>query len=1351
MILVKQNQPLTIKRLSKVLSRDTTVEENSEIDLIANSGVQFLDFEINFESDKNPANEINFESDDLNTYPAYVKFGKFVKISGMGDHFARLRLNRAQDKYIVDESLDYEQSREVVEEFDSENDVRVLESLKLFNGVWFPVPYFNKGKMEGPANWARARIINLSEARQAEEKGGRYHLTLAFDTTVDNSQDNEALHNAPSSVDIDTSFTFRDGIEATSLLNGKNGISFVSEWIKSIMKEIYPLSTNNPAEKAKATTDDDQYIKNRVYEKHYLNVLAFIKHFFMPNDIQLIHFDKTHTETDSSLDVSLILDIGNSRTCGLLVEEGTSMLSSSDTFPNSTPLIIRDLNAPEHVYSGAFASRIQFQRANFDFNYCSDISSRLDAFKWPSLARVGTEATKLAAMAKGNEGNTGLNSPKRYLWQINDTPKSEWKFNTTYYQTPVYRRNEKNEKLYFDLLKNKEGEKAATYLPVSKFLNSTGDALFASTGDDSQLKANYSGKSAMTFMLIEIILQAMMQMNSYYYRSSMEDHALPRKLKSIVLTTPPSMPDVEREIFRSCAYQAIGVIWKAYGYDPTPANEFHYVEKARLMFPEVPQIFLKWDETLAGQMVYLYNETQRVFNGNCKSFIKEIRRPDADGRFNEISRPKSSNLIASSVSARIASIDIGGGTTDLVIADYSFPDRKCEESTDYDNGNFSEEVSNQNASIQIREVLRDGFKIAGDDLVLDIIRNYIIPKLGSNEELSKIIGNMSGQDVKNRKNRVQTVEQIFSKVAYRILSRIESLEKVPAGHTDISVEGTVEDFILCKDKCNLEMLNNPNDEVVLEEGKKAVDESVIEYLNNQLGKDYDLLSRKLVFDLYQINYDISRGENSVISKCLNYLNTIVNSYCCDVLLLTGRPSKIPGLRRFIERKSSLSPYRIISMHNYKCNGWYPSFGVKEGRIGDPKSTVVVGALLGYTKIADANKLINFRINTNPLPSSTPMRYFGALDNESMLHKNEVLYRFSTKAEQLFESELSEPVEKRSSKYDMDTIFTKAGADVVKNIPGITRPDDDGNLKFNTELPLKLGYRQFYDPHFDSAMLFSVGLYNDVNDLQKVKDTKEWIIPDDVDFTDEYYARLDKELFSKLRAVDTNNQKEYIQECLSKMKEAFDTGKIALESMNSQDAKNIEAQFEASAQKYGDDEANNAKIGGMSKLFGADKKRAELKEQAIANYKASYQGDLENTIAQKKDANKKRQRMLFLRTLSSLLEPCIASYKDDQLRRLENAKKSMTGNVDGKMRYDLKIQGQTYEGKQACTGSPVYGCIKFMRDEDPDNAPSIFLMKIEDATQSDCNKTPIKEFLNLRLKTVSGDDEEYWNNTGLLLK
>ena len=51
--------------------------------------------------------------------------------------------------------------------------------------------------------------------------------------------------------------------------------------------------------------------------------------------------------------------------------------------------------------------KIQFQKANFDFNYCSDISSRLDAFVWPSLVRVGTEAKHLSANSAGNEGNTG--------------------------------------------------------------------------------------------------------------------------------------------------------------------------------------------------------------------------------------------------------------------------------------------------------------------------------------------------------------------------------------------------------------------------------------------------------------------------------------------------------------------------------------------------------------------------------------------------------------------------------------------------------------------------------------------------------------------------------------------------------------------------------------------------------------------------------------------------------------------------------------------------------------------------------------------------------------------------------
>ena len=42
-------------------------------------------------------------------------------------------------------------------------------------------------------------------------------------------------------------------------------------------------------------------------------------------------------------------------------------------------------------------------------------SGRSDAFLWPTIARVGHEAGRLASLRRGIEGATGLSSPKRYL------------------------------------------------------------------------------------------------------------------------------------------------------------------------------------------------------------------------------------------------------------------------------------------------------------------------------------------------------------------------------------------------------------------------------------------------------------------------------------------------------------------------------------------------------------------------------------------------------------------------------------------------------------------------------------------------------------------------------------------------------------------------------------------------------------------------------------------------------------------------------------------------------------------------------------------------------------------------
>ena len=123
--------------------------------------------------------------------------------------------------------------------------------------------------------------------------------------------------------------------------------------------------------------------------------------------------------------VDLVLDIGNTRTCGLLVEEhpGQGM-----NLTDSYPLALRDLGRPEVTYARPFESRVEFARASFGRDTISRRSGRAGAFAWPSPMRVGPEAVRLAASRQGNEGATGLSSPKRYLWD--ERPNTQgWRFN----------------------------------------------------------------------------------------------------------------------------------------------------------------------------------------------------------------------------------------------------------------------------------------------------------------------------------------------------------------------------------------------------------------------------------------------------------------------------------------------------------------------------------------------------------------------------------------------------------------------------------------------------------------------------------------------------------------------------------------------------------------------------------------------------------------------------------------------------------------------------------------------------------------------------------------------------------
>ena len=67
-------------------------------------------------------------------------------------------------------------------------------------------------------------------------------------------------------------------------------------------------------------------------------------------------------------------------------------------------------------------------------------------------------------------------------------------------------------------------------------------------------------------------------------------------------------------------------------------------------------------------------------------------------------------------------------------------------------------------------------------------------------------------------------------------------------------------------------------------------------------------------------------------------------YRTDLLLLSGRPSRLPAVRDCLREAAILPPHRIVPLHLYRVGQWYP-FRDYQATIADPKTTACVGAML----------------------------------------------------------------------------------------------------------------------------------------------------------------------------------------------------------------------------------------------------------------------------------------------------------------------------------------------------------------------------------------------------------------------
>ena len=920
------------------------------VKLIKNSGIQFMDFGL----------KLDFDSEDPERQ-AYWKehgTGRFIQSSlkpvppsddsedtGVSSKFSWKRLVRdPSDSYYCDPG-------DIDTPIDESVKAEVKDAVSLFDGEWLPLPFFSKvtrDKAEdhkktisdnefnkGPGNWARFRIARITDRADIRRSGYTHLLTIAFDTRIFDSTGVDYKSGIPRDTDIRNGCSFAFACYSCDNEWYLQPGDWVDRWIRYVY-ESCRLRSSDPNISKRTKIDFD--IERGQYNKDYLNLLALIHDETVVPDVKIAENERRSDHKDV-IDVNFILDIGNSRTCGIMIEKHPD---DPTGFSQHYELEIRDLTRLERVCRKPFASRIEFHKASFG-NEIYSFRSGTRTFLWPTMVRVGPEASWLAGKTIGNEGISGLSSPKRYLWDGSESGQV-WQFNRGGAETE---------------------EKAAVCQPMSDLISREGEPLFTFKEGDGEavFRPYYSKRSCMTFMLTEIISQAICQMNSPAQRWNMTNRDLPRVLKSIVLTVPPSMPKQEIDIYRNCVRKAVGLVWQCMGWIPEDACDvdFSTEESRQKYWPFLPDVVIDWDEAVCGQVVYLYNEIVKNYKGDADLFIAKESRADSPDR----------------KALTVATVDIGGGTTDLVINRYSL-----------DSG-ATENLRSNGAYITARQIFHDGFKLAGDDIMQIIIQTCILSSVQqdllsrgmSQERVSYLMQTLFGGTnivrQQDRTKRVQFNAQVFVPVALRILSDFEKYNPSDP-ETDAAIDGkTLRD-------------------ILGDNGGQLPDRNVLDYadrpLRIELDDDrYSILNAVLAVDFAWLFKEFIRTDNKSkfqkILKIFGIFSEVIDSSNCDVVLITGRSSKLPGVRAFFNANLSLPASRIIGMYHYHTGDWYPFNDI--GYIEDPKTSAAIGAMLCY--LSSTVSVKDFRLTSKRIETYSTIKFFGPITGEDELKHENIYY------------------------------------------------------------------------------------------------------------------------------------------------------------------------------------------------------------------------------------------------------------------------------------------------------------------------------------------------------------------------
>ena len=444
---------------------------------------------------------------------------------------------------------------------------------------------------------------------------------------------------------------------------------------------------------------------------------------------------------------------------------------------------------------------------------------------------------------------------------------------------------------------------------------------------DFGLRNSFSRKSLMTFVFLEILSHAHTQINSFDFRSDHDNTNQPRKIRKIVITCPTAMSSAEQLILRTTAREAAAVFQRFTLEKYTV--QWNESELEVGVVPSVRDLKLKmsdiddrrdwgYDEATCCQLVFLYAEIAERYLNNCEDYFGLYGKHRADLPGYEDKK-----------SLTIGSIDIGGGTTDLMICAYK-----------YDNSG--------KALLTPVPLYWESFNLAGDDLLKDIIQKVIIEGKITDEKFRGAVGVLQNELIsRGIPNISEKLNNFFGEDSNQMNYKARRIRKDFNVQVSIPVANKY-----------LELTRNQS-----EDGPLGFDdffpvhkpnEELLAYFESYFG--FRLEEVKWHFSMQVINDIII----TVFEPLLKKLSAILHANGCDFALLAGRPTSLHAIEELFLKLYPVSPDRLVSLNNYRVGRWYP-FSNGDGFFEEEKSIVAVGVMIGYLA-GSSDQLRDFKLN-----------------------------------------------------------------------------------------------------------------------------------------------------------------------------------------------------------------------------------------------------------------------------------------------------------------------------------------------------------------------------------------------------